>query len=262
MPAYQQPRLPSQLTYNDLNGEEALNAACDWFRQLLQSHPLFQRHLTLPMADIAVKVELGIDMYVGGTVPVESAPEHLDIGGKVVLQSRINAAPIPGGSPPDQIREQHGMPVPTPGYGSRETGSHLFLADVEVKTEPYKGPAYTGAPEPPDTTGGRHGVVAEGYVFSSEPGPVQASHQDIPLPNDGNIAVDLSGRGVDNDGLHLSPVIHKASVKTEGDQKGAKYGSVSGIMDAGPAGLGRTSEPKGLYGDGRQRISFGNSQRG
>ena len=77
------------------------------------------------------------------------------------------------------------------------------------------------------------------------------------------IEVDLAGKGIDHAGIHVSAGTHVASVKTFGDQAGKPYESVNGVYDAGPAGLmGGSGGPKGLGGDGRPRLSFGNSQRG
>ena len=265
------PRLPSQLTYNDLNGAEATEVLVDWFRQLLQSQPLFQPHLTIPMAKMTLDIGLGIEMHIGGTVPTPSAPEQLFINGTVSLDNRtdtlssstrlstvVNAAPTPGGVPPDQIREQHNLPVPRPAYGARETGSHLFLADIIENTQNIQ----------KSDTGGRQGEVAEGYVFSPQTAPVGkqaavagAVEQHIPVDN-GGIDIDLTGAGKMRQGdMIVTAGTHKASVKEVGDGKGAKYGSVSGTYDAGPAGLGRNAHGSGLYGDGRSRLSFGNANR-
>lgn len=274
-------RLPSQLTYNDLNGREATEILVDWFRQLLSAQPLLQPHLTLPMAKITLDIGVQIDMYVGGTVPVASPPDTINIVGAVSLTNDlssvgktvdalahalatrsvpgpehtdehvstvINAAPLPGGNPPDQVREQHGLPVPRPGYGDRATGSHLFLADIH-------------------DAGKREGVVAEGYQFSPQmPSPTgaQVLEQTIPVDN-GQIQIDMSGVGIRHEsGITVKAPDHRASVKDAGDQKGSKYGSVNGVLDAGPAGLMRKAGQggAGLGGDGRTRLSFGNSHRG
>jgi hypothetical protein len=274
------PRLPSQLTYNDLNGSEAIEILTDWFRQLLQSQPQLQPHLTLPMARIGLNVGVRIDMFIGGTVPVESPPEELKIEGGVTLENRlsgepqipivdprrvesnlstvVNVAPIPGGNPPDKVREQHGLPISRPGYGSRETGSHLFLADVVDKYEQKR-------VESP--TGGREGIVADGYVFSSEPAAagkqasvVGAIEQTIPIDR-GEINIDLTGKGRMRQGdMVVTAGSHVASKKVLGDQGGHKYGSVAGTYDAGPAGLAQSGRGGGLYRDGRSRISFGNER--
>jgi len=302
---YHRPRLPSQLTYNDLNGAEAIEILTDWFRQLLQSQPQLQPHLTLPMAKITLNVGVYIEMHVGGTVPIASPPELLGINGNVTLDNVgptdlsvgppvaverelsavINAAPISGGSPPDKIREQHNLPIPRPSYGPRETGSHLFLADVVsqgVRPEDTRSGAQdTRSGGPPTTepgaaatgrqatggregapTGGREGAVAEGYVFSSE--VVNAGPQEQRIPIDrGAIEIDLTGEGKMRQGnMIVTAGTHVASKKVLGDQGGAEYGSVGTTYDPGPAGLARPGHGGGLYRDGRSRISFGNNNRG
>jgi hypothetical protein len=258
------PRLPSQLTYNDLNGQEAIEVLTDWFRQLLQSQPYLQPHLTLPMADITLDIGIQVDMYPGGTVPIASPPEQLTIAGAVKLENklstRINAAPIPGGVPPDKVREQHDLPIPRPGYGPRETGSHLFLADIAAETERKR----TDNP-----TGGREGIVADGYVFSSEPTGSAVSvqqpgvlEQTIPIDR-GEIEIDMTGRGKMHQGdMVVTAGSHIASKKSQGDQAGQKYGSVAATYDLGPAGLAQPGRGGGLYRDGRTKISFGNDRRG
>ena len=275
-------RLPASLPYNDLNGREATEILVDWFRQLLRGHYLLQPHLTLPMAVFDLQVHIGVDMYVGGTVPVASPPDHIDINGSTSITNNIpdaergavertehdfaatvNAAPVPGGLPPDQVREQHGLPVPRPGYGSRDTGSHLFLADIpqvdaDVQAEAKR--VFTAQPQP-DTTGGRRGEVAEGYVFSSEP-VTHVGHQTIPVDN-GAIRVNMDGQPVQAAGISVSAGTHVSSKKELGDQKGHAYESVNGVLDAGPRGLMRPGRGAGgLYTDGRPRLSFGNGHRG
>jgi hypothetical protein len=260
-------RLPSNLTYNDLNGEEVRQILTDWFQQLLAAQPNLQRHLTLPNAKIGLEVAITVDMYIGGSVPVASDPEQLLIRGGVELTNNvnaapatqtfsttINAAPIPGGNPPDQLREQHGLPTPTPGYGDRATGSHLFLGDVNVPPQqPFK------TPQPPVASGGRAGIVADGYIFSDESVVSGTLEQSIAVDK-GRIEVDLTGQGrMKQGGMVVTAGTHRASSKESGDQKGAEYGSVSGTYDAGPAGLSSHRSGGGLYSDGRSRIRFGNN---
>jgi hypothetical protein len=270
------PRLPSQLTYNDLNGSEATEILCDWFRQLLTSQPQFQPHLTLPNAKFSLNVSVAVDMYVGGTVPVASPPERLTIAGRVSLENStddaggpaqhtevdlaasVNVSPTAGGEPPDKVREKHDLPIPSPGYGPRETGSHLFLADQLAP--PSKFAQHRPAPpDPLEATGGRDGIVAEGYVFSGQrvdprqSGPLQ---QTIPVDK-GSIQLDNSGNAIRHEsGMTVTAGTHVASKKTAGDQAGAAYGSVNGVYDPGPAGLANHG------GGSRPRISFGNSNRG
>jgi hypothetical protein len=256
-------RLPSNLTYNDLNGLETREILSNWFMQFLASQPALQAHLTLPNARINLEVAINVELFVGGTVPIESPPEQLLMRGNVgivnsslhdappdpqfkfpaSMQTTINVAPVAGGNPPDQVREQHGLPIPTPGYGSRETGSHLFVGDINSPQQaPYK------VPEPP-INGGRVGIVSEGYKFSDEVVVAGSTEQSINVDK-GRIEIDLTGQG---------KMRHVASVKEAGDQKGSEYGSVSGTYDAGPAGLASHRGGGGLYSDGRSRIRFGNN---
>ena len=308
------PRLPSNLTYNDLNGLEAVEIMTDWFKQLLLSQPWAQRHITLPMAKMTIDVGVAIDMYIGGTVPVASPPERVDVTGAFTLENKamvsgpnvwsraggedeakaesspvfaaafgasgdkegpvrlstvVNAAPTDNGVPPDQLREQHDLPRPTPSYGPRETGSHLFLSDTPGI--PFR--ADVPAPPPPPRSPHlaipqREGVVAEGYVFSTEPVPSPGSMLEQTIRLDergrGKIEINLSGDGKVHQGNNVVSIgpVNNASVKDFGDQRGHEYGSVTGVMDAGPAGLARGGGQRGLYGDGRSRITFGNSNRG
>lgn len=294
-------KLASQLTYNDLNGDEAVEVLCDWFHQLLKSDPLMQPHLTLPMAKITLNIGVQIDMYVGGTVPVVSAPDRRDITGAVTLSNDlsggaqpvmsatgvdrrmehresklttvVNAAPLPGGEPPDKIREKHDLPIPRPSYGPRETGSHLFLSDAPEQ------------PLPPDTerlepsvldniieessvakvdarmqsAGGRRGMVADGYVLSSERAGAQVDEQVIPADN-GDIQIDLVGKGIQHAGITVKDDSHRKSKTKFGDRQGEKYSSVNAVYDPGARGLTAGHHGGGLYSDGRARIGFGNQK--
>ncbi len=190
--------------------------------------------------------------YVERTLAVDSerSEQH--------LSAVVNAAPIPGGSPPDQIREQHGLPVPRPGYGDRETGRHLFIGDIEVRVDPYHKDDPVVLPDVPVVAGVRKGIVADGYVFATE-SPSQPDRQSIDLAN-GSIEVDLSGKGISHAGMVVKDDTHRKSVKEFGDSKGERYSSVNGVYDAGPAGLMNNRGSGGLYSDGRQRISFGNNK--
>ena len=243
-------KLPSILTYNDLNGEEATEIIMDWVHQLVKSHPLMQRHLTLPMADIHINLDIDVDMHIGGAV-FGATPENLKIGGKTTLCARINAAPIDGGRPPDMVREQHNLPVSKPGYGSREVGSHMFMADIVEET------AQRQAPKLPEVQPQRQSVrdsevaMPETYVHASEcpVGIDQIPEQHIDIAA-GGIDIDLSGKGRMRQGdMVVTAGSHVSSKKVLGDGGGTKYGSVSGTYDLGPAGLDRGQ-------NNRSRIKF------
>ena len=104
-------------------------------QQIFQNVPYFQRHLTLPR----VKMTLNVKLEIWADQP---HPEQINIGDSLtvvldqpVLEEVIHAesvdaaAPIPGGHPPDQIREMHGLPVSQPTRGAREVGGQIVIAD-------------------------------------------------------------------------------------------------------------------------------------
>ena len=129
-------RRPSMLTFNELNGKEVkqiLKNRCD---DILEEVPYFQEHITLPRVRITfnVKCEIWAD---------QPHPEQINIGESLtvildepVLRETItaesvdNAAPIPGGVPPDRIREMHGLPISTPQLGPQEVGGHITMSDA------------------------------------------------------------------------------------------------------------------------------------
>jgi hypothetical protein len=252
-------RLPSNTTqtYNDLNGAEATEIVVDWVRQLLSRQPLLQPHLTLPNAKISIDLGIKVEMFAGGAVPFSSAPDALQfsggltvlhessgesdssrcLSGESILSAVINASPTPGGRPPDEIRAAHGLPVMQPGYAS---STQPFLSDIPHIPEPAA----------------RQGIVADGYVFAPCPASAEGEQQHIPIGS-GAIDIDLSGRGEMRSGpvVNYGPT-HRASVKAQGDGKGAIYGSVTGTYDPGPAGLAMPG------GGARPRLSFGNNHRG
>jgi hypothetical protein len=115
----------------------------------------FQKHLTLPRVKMTLKVTLEIyaeqpnpekiligDSYI---VAVEG-PRLVDT---LTMETVDAAAPIPGGHPPDQLREMHGLPVSRPERGPREVGGHIVLADQI----PHEEKTYSGLTV--DRTGGQ-----------------------------------------------------------------------------------------------------------
>jgi len=277
-------RQPSLVTYNDLNGEEVREILVDWFRQLLSSQPVMQKHLTLPMAKIDLKVTVDVAMFHGGTVPVASPPEVMSILGDVSVQNAIaaqqphvelaavvNAAPIPGGQPPDQIRSQHDLPIARPGYGDRSIGGHVQVADIVdivestvEETNRRREAAGVRLPQPANgddataaltvDSSGRRGCVAEGYIFAGPP-PVNGTvEQEIPVDN-GAIDIDLTGQGrMKQGGMTVTAGTHTASKSKFGDRAGEKYGSVAATYDLGPAGLATNG------GGSRTKLGFGNNR--
>jgi len=127
------------LTYNELDGLEGRQVLENRYRQILDGVPYFQKHITLPRVRITLQVKLEIwadqpkpelillnDRF---DVVVETEPQPVEI---ITAESVDTAAPVPGGHPPDQIREMHGLPISQPQYGPREIGGHVYISDQEV----------------------------------------------------------------------------------------------------------------------------------
>lgn len=113
---------PSALVFNELNGQECKDILRQRFEQLLNDVPFLQRHLTLPRVRMSLLVTL--DLYAD-----QPTPETCEISDTVTLSSEVCSAPTPGGRPPDQVRDEHNLPVPTPGRGPRDIGGHVVTAD-------------------------------------------------------------------------------------------------------------------------------------
>jgi hypothetical protein len=130
--------LTSEQIYNELSGEDVKEILMVRFADLLNRQPEFQRHLTLPR----VKMSLNIQLEVHGRNPPEFAitdeftVRMKDEGGAVPLpdlelSAQINAnTDDPTGQAPDQIREEHGLPVMEPRRGPMGT-----IEDVPVVRE-------------------------------------------------------------------------------------------------------------------------------
>ena len=120
--------LPSHLVYNDLSGDEIKHVLTERFGQLLSQVPYLQKHITLPR----VKMTLTISLDAWADQPT---PERQSITDAVEIESRslahqhydlstvVNSAP--GGDPPDKVREEHNLPIPTPKRGQIAHEDHL-----------------------------------------------------------------------------------------------------------------------------------------
>lgn len=134
--------LPSMVTYNDLDGTEVAAILENRFQQFLAAVPYFQRHLTLPRVRITFKVtlEMWADQPNPEVVPlsdrleviVESSDEPT---ATITGESTDTAAPVPGGHPPDQLREMHGLPIYQPAHGARDIGAQIAISDRQVQLE-------------------------------------------------------------------------------------------------------------------------------
>jgi hypothetical protein len=125
--------LPAMLTFNELNGEEVREILLNRCRDIFDRVPQFQRHITLPRVRITFNVKL--EIYAD-----QPNPKTMDIGDKLTVvieqpaevieaQSVDTAAPIPGGHPPDQVRELHGLPVAQPSRGPQNIGGQITISD-------------------------------------------------------------------------------------------------------------------------------------
>jgi len=111
--------LPSHLVYNELDGEEIREILTRRFVDLLSSVVYLQRHITLP--HVRMRLSVVLESYAEKRNPdTQTINDVLDITTSVPaddsapaevtsLSLDINAAPMPGGQPPDQIRDEHGL---------------------------------------------------------------------------------------------------------------------------------------------------------
>lgn len=116
--------LPTGATFNELDGEEAKHVLLERFRARLNEVPYLQRHITLPRVRMTMQVTL--ELY--ADQPTPERHEISDQYNLVVLNDTVSAAPGPGGHPPDQVRDEHGLPATVP---TRVSGLP-FTEDVPV----------------------------------------------------------------------------------------------------------------------------------
>ena len=118
--------LPSRLVYNDLSGDEIQHILEERFRSLLSDIPYLKKHITLPRVRMALHVTLdcwadspnperrviddSVEIY-GENALLPAAPQARETRQVVVDAS-------PKGDPPDKVREEHGLGVPTPTRGA------------------------------------------------------------------------------------------------------------------------------------------------
>ena len=144
--------LPAMLTFNELNGEEARTVLENRFEQVMRQVPYFQRHLTLPRVKmtLSVKLEIWADqpqpetVTLGNTLTVVYQPE--DEPDTFEFEASDSTAPIPGGYPPDQVREMHGLPISQPGPGPRDIGAHVATQDNYPVADVLSGREVQGLP--------------------------------------------------------------------------------------------------------------------
>lgn len=116
------------MTYNDLDGEEIRHILEERFQKLLAEVPYLQRHITLPRVRMTLHVQL--DSWADQPTPdrqtITDTVEIIDESNEdkplvlfdsVELSDTVSAAPGKGGKPPDQVRVEHGLSIPTPVRG-------------------------------------------------------------------------------------------------------------------------------------------------
>lgn len=153
--------LAPEMVYNDLNGEEVKEILLTRFADLLNKVPDFQRHLIIPRVKMRLNVQLEVHgrnppsftitddltirMRAGETQDLE--PELFD------LTAEVNAdSGDPSGQPPDQVREEHGLPVMEPRKGPFGIEDHPVVHEDGIKyarfvTQDRGGPVIQGHDE-------------------------------------------------------------------------------------------------------------------
>lgn len=118
--------LSSEQVYNDLNGSDCKEILLTRFADLLNSVQELSHNITLPR----VRMSLSINLEVFGRTPSEfTITDSLTIRAQNVqytpelqitkeLEAVINSDVRNGGQAPDQIREEHGVPIMVPTKGS------------------------------------------------------------------------------------------------------------------------------------------------
>lgn len=127
--------LPAMLTYNELDGSEVAHVVGNRFEQFVRTVPYFQKHITLPRVRITVQVKLEVwaEQPHPEVIPLSDrfdvVIEPVEPSETITAESVDSSAPIPGGHPPDQIREMHGLPISQPARGPREVGGQVAISD-------------------------------------------------------------------------------------------------------------------------------------
>jgi len=158
------------MVYNDLNGEEIKSVLKQRFSAILDQVPFLQRHLTLPRVSMTMRVQL--DQWAD-----QPNPERLEIADSFVIENKISAAPTPDGHPPDQVRDEHGLPIPTPHHGDKKIGAHPFIFGMAVSS-------------PFAMVSDNQGTRIVGGRISGDSGPHPVYTGGVPSPV--NLAADLS----------------------------------------------------------------------
>lgn len=139
---------PSEATYDDLNGEEVLEILHTRFYNLLHELPELQRRFTVTRA--VLRLEIALDIW-GATPPKKIYHDKFTINaGLPAVAADFDPAEVhheltadvdARNNPPDQVREEHGLPLPR-----AIRNKHGFTETQYV--EPDDEPKYKPAPQP------------------------------------------------------------------------------------------------------------------
>lgn len=131
--------LTAEQVYNDLNGEEAREILVVRLADLLNSIPEFRRNISITRARMKLSVVVDVhgrtppkfEVNDNFTISVRNPGEApLDIEVTHELSAEINSdTTTEKGQPPDQIREEHGLPVMEPRRGP------MGMEDIPVVRE-------------------------------------------------------------------------------------------------------------------------------
>lgn len=125
--------LPRTLVYNDLAGDEVKHILIERFASLLNDIPYLQKHITLPR--VKMRLDVALDCWadqknaerrtINDSVEIRS--EDAEIDGDLVVAVHKTAVidASPKGDPPDKVREDHGLGVPTPTRGAVAIEDHV-----------------------------------------------------------------------------------------------------------------------------------------
>ena len=138
-------RRPSLICYNDLNGAEMRDILVERFIAVLDEVPYFQKHLTLPRVKAVIKVELTCEAEDPNAVPNITLDETVEVRlptagtvGNVIqsfdLSSVVDSSPK--GTPPDNVRLEHGIEPTQPSQTFDSRGQKLAIADVVPASPP------------------------------------------------------------------------------------------------------------------------------
>jgi hypothetical protein len=172
--------LPRTLVYNDLSGDEVKHILIERFSALLNDIPYLQKHITLPR----VRMQLSVTLDCWADQP---NPERRVIDDSVELRSENAPVSEPNahdhrsavidasrkGDPPDKIREDHGLGVPTPTRGPESWRSVAIEDHVEGRVMTLPNGAIV------DRTGQSPDARANSTVVKQDFGPAREGRRTI-----------------------------------------------------------------------------------